>query len=216
MDGSNYQSLPFLGRDRGRMVIKITERVSRGAGGENRGGCAVERDLSLSQKGKCPQARSMQLRAASGNHANAHLPKRARLTTDSLPFRKMLLLGPEPGKRWGDNFIVIWTVCLLRAHVDGRSSECWHFPRRACRPRLCAGCVPASGYLMLILPQMAGCAWQLTGLQGSSVCEYGPLGATQPRNLWWQPVMAARGGVTPGGLPISFCLQPGPWQSVCG
>lgn len=33
---------------------------------------------------------------AAGSLQNTHLPKRARLKTDPLPFRKMLLLGPGP------------------------------------------------------------------------------------------------------------------------
>lgn len=62
------------------------------------------------------------------------------------------------------------------------------------------------GCLVLILPQVAGHTPQLVGLQGRSMCERGLLEATLPQGL--------AVGVTLGGLHLSFCLQPGPWQSA--
>lgn len=62
------------------------------------------------------------------------------------------------------------------------------------------------GRLVLILPQVAGHTPQRVGLQARSMCARGLLEATLPQGL--------AVGVTLGGLRISFCLQPGPWQSV--
>lgn len=53
---------------------------------------------------------------------------------------------------------------------------------------------PASLFLMLIPPQMAGHAQRLVGLQGSSRCEQGLFEATLPRGLWSHLVTTGSGG----------------------
>ena len=73
-------------------------------------------------EGKASLGSSMPPRDASGGRTDTHLPKRARLKTDSLPFRKMLLLGPGPEKG-ENNFIAISNVCLLRVDVDRKSNK---------------------------------------------------------------------------------------------
>lgn len=80
------------------------------------GACHSPGRESISRQVVCHQ--EMLLEAA----PITHLPKRARLKTDSLPFRKMLLLGPGPEKG-ENNFIAISNVCLLRVDVDRKSNK---------------------------------------------------------------------------------------------
>lgn len=84
----------------------------------------MERGLSPSQNEKCPQAVSVQQRDASGSYSGTHLPKRARLKTNSLPFRKTSFLHPGPWERGKDDFAAVWSTCWLRVDVHRKRSEC--------------------------------------------------------------------------------------------